>query len=150
MTTYEQQLRVEHRERQARFATAALAKHFVPILRASGLAPITPEMFAEAHRIIDSGAVINRMDIVQRAVAAKFGVTIPELKSIRQGNRIVIPRQLAMFICKEMTSKSLPEIGRAFGGRHHTTVMHALDRVEQRMADPAFAKIVDEIRETLA
>jgi chromosomal replication initiator protein len=108
-------------------------------------------MFAEAHRIIDSGAILNRMDIVQRAVAAKFRVTIPELKSIRQGNRIVIPRQLAMFICKEMTSKSLPEIGRAFGGRHHTTVMHALARVEQRVAaDPAFAKIVDEIRETLA
>jgi chromosomal replication initiation ATPase DnaA len=152
VTPYEQQLQSERQSRLARFSVAAKINHFEirPVERPRFTATISREQFAEAHRIIDTGAIVNRMDIIQRAVAAKFNVTIYDLKSIRQGRPIVVPRQLAMFLCKEMTAKSLPEIGRGFGGRHHTTVMHALSRVQEAIQkDPEFAKLVDGLRETL-
>ncbi|MDG6910434.1 MAG: chromosomal replication initiator protein DnaA, partial [Nitrososphaerota archaeon] len=56
---------------------------------------------------------------------------------------VVVPRQLAMYLCKELTDASLPEIGRKFGGKHHTTVLHSIRKVEERMAkDPGIQQQV--------
>jgi chromosomal replication initiator protein len=52
----------------------------------------------------------------------------------------VVPRQVAMYLVKELTQASLPEIGRAFGGKHHTTVMHSIKKIDKRANDPEFNK----------
>jgi chromosomal replication initiator protein len=88
------------------------------------------------------------MDI-QTAAAAKFGVSLRELMSDRKAQRVARPRQIAMFLAKELTSRSLPVIGHAFD-RDHTTVMHACRVVELRCAgDAKFAAAVAELRAVL-
>jgi chromosomal replication initiator protein len=64
--------------------------------------------------------------------------------SARRARNVARPRQVAMYLAKQLTSRSLPEIGRKFGGRDHTTVMHGVKRVEQlRETDAAFAEDID-------
>ena len=66
------------------------------------------------------------------------------MSSARRSRTVARPRQIAMYLSKQLTSRSLPEIGRAFGGRYHTTVIHAVRKVEELMkADPAFAEDVE-------
>ncbi len=72
---------------------------------------------------------------IKREVCRYFDVTTEELDGTRRTRRIVGPRQVAMYLCRELTDASLPEIGRAFGGRDHTTVIHAVDKVATRMAN---------------
>jgi chromosomal replication initiator protein len=76
---------------------------------------------------------------IKTAVSAQYGITADELISPTRTARVSLPRQLAMYLARELTDESLPSIGRAFGGRDHTTVLHALRRAEQRIAtDPAY------------
>lgn len=67
---------------------------------------------------------------IQRAMCVATGFTRPELNSMQRTNEIVIPRHLAMVLCKLTTDRSLPDIGRRFGGRDHTTVLHAIRKME--------------------
>jgi len=77
---------------------------------------------------------------IQSAVADTFGLTVLDLLSRRRARAVSRPRQVAMWLCRHTTLHSLPEIGRAFGDRDHTTVMHAISRVDELMAaDPVFA-----------
>jgi len=76
---------------------------------------------------------------IQKQVAAYFKMKVQDLKSTSHKAQVVLPRQVAMYLCKELTGASLPEIGRKFGGKHHTTVLHSIRKVEQKMAsDPQF------------
>jgi len=75
------------------------------------------------------------MDSIQRAVAEKFGIKPALLKEKSNRREIVQPRQVAMFLAKELTQASLPEIGRAFGGKHHTTVIHSIKKIDAQRAD---------------
>lgn len=70
-----------------------------------------------------------RIEQIQRAVANHFDVSKVDLLSARRTADIVRPRQIAMYLCKTLTSRSLPEIGRHFGGRDHTTVLHAVRKI---------------------
>jgi len=70
------------------------------------------------------------VDRIQRAVCEEFQVTLNDMVSKRRARIIARPRQVAMFLSKKMTRRSLPDIGRRFGGRDHTTVMHAIKRIE--------------------
>jgi len=80
---------------------------------------------------------------IQTIVADRFGLTVLDLLSRRVARSVARPRQVAMWVCRHETLASLPEIGRAFGGRDHTTVMHAIQRIDGLMAtDPAFAALV--------
>ena len=72
---------------------------------------------------------------IQRAVAEFFGIRIEEMKAKRRTKGVAFPRQVAMYLCRELTDASLPRIGEEFGGRDHTTVMHACDRVKRALAD---------------
>ena len=72
---------------------------------------------------------------IQRTVASHFNISKSDLVSQRRTRAIVRPRQIAMFLCKTMTPRSLPEIGKRFGGRDHTTVIHAVQKVEQLMKE---------------
>lgn len=77
------------------------------------------------------------VDRIQRVVAEEFGIGLDDMVSKRRSRVVARPRQVAMYLCKKMTRRSLPDIGRRFGGRDHTTVMHAVKRVEDlRQEDP--------------
>ncbi len=73
---------------------------------------------------------VNVEDI-QRAVAGHYNIKVSDMHSARRSVAVARPRQIAMYLAKQMTAKSLPEIGRKFGGKDHTTVMHAIKRVEE-------------------
>jgi chromosomal replication initiator protein len=68
---------------------------------------------------------------IQEAVASMFGLTVEELKGRSNRHVIAVPRQIAMYLIKQMTDASLPEIGRHFGGKHHTTVMHSIAKIHE-------------------
>jgi len=76
---------------------------------------------------------------------------VSDMHSERRARAVARPRQVAMFLAKSLTSRSLPEIGKKFGGRDHTTVMHAVKKVEELMAsDHSFAEDIELLRRTLA
>ena len=77
------------------------------------------------------------VDVIQKRVAAHYGVRVSEMFSARRARNIARPRQIAMYLAKNHTSLSYPEIGRQFGGRDHTTVMHAVKTIENLMTSNA-------------
>jgi chromosomal replication initiator protein len=81
-------------------------------------------------------------DIV-KAVARHYDLKITEIKSKSNARQIVIPRQVAMYLCKKLTDLSYPEIGKLFGDKHHSTVMYSVETVQKkRDADPDFDRIL--------
>jgi hypothetical protein len=87
---------------------------------------------------------------IQAAVARHFGIQLPEMWSARRSREVARPRQVAMYLARELTPMSLPCIGNRFGKRDHTTVMHAIKTVERLVAtDPEFAADVAVLREEL-
>ena len=90
------------------------------------------------------------IDSIQKAVAERFNLKPSQLKEKSNTRQIVHPRQVAMYLVKELTSASLPEIGRAFGGKHHTTVMHSIGRIEQqRHQDPDLNRLLHSLIDSL-
>lgn len=88
---------------------------------------------------------------IQKRVAEHFGVRVSDMCSARRQKVIVRPRHVAMYLAKELTPRSYPEIGRKFGNRDHTTVMNAVRRIDkERRVDPAFAEEVDMLRRVIA
>ncbi len=77
------------------------------------------------------------IDAIQKAVAEDFQIRQAQLKEKSNTKSIVFPRQVAMYLVKELTHASLPEIGRAFGGKHHTTVIHSVQKIEQQRQSDA-------------
>jgi chromosomal replication initiator protein len=69
------------------------------------------------------------MELITRTVAGHYKMTVEEIKSKNNSRGIAVPRQVAMYLCKRLTRHSFPEIGREFGGKHHTTVMHSVDKI---------------------
>src|ERR1700761_7886393 len=99
---------------------------------------------------IDSQARKITIEAIQKAVAEQFGLRVIEIKAKSNSRAIVFPRQIAMYLAKQMTEASLPEIGRQFGGKHHTTVMHSIDKIEdQRQADKDLNRLLNKLTETL-
>jgi len=76
-----------------------------------------------------------RMDLIQEAVARHYAISIDELVGEKRTKRVVVPRQVAMYLCRELTDASLPAIGRAFGGRDHTTVLYAVQKISGLLTD---------------
>jgi chromosomal replication initiator protein len=101
--------------------------------------PITIGMAQQVLKyLIPGGERRVNMDAVLRAVAEKFQLQPAQLKQKTNAQQIAYPRQIAMYLIKELTHSSLPEIGRMFGGKHHTTVLHSvqkIDKLRQRDAD---------------
>ena len=102
-------------------------------------------------QFIDTQVRKITIEAIQRAVAEQFGMRVPELKQKNNSRQIVVPRQIAMFLAKQMTEASLPEIGRQFGGKHHTTVMHSIAKIdEQRRSDKDLNRTLNKLMETLS
>ena len=91
------------------------------------------------------------IDQIQKAVAEQFGLRVAEIKAKNNSRAIVYPRQIAMYLAKHLTEASLPEIGRQFGGKHHTTVMHSIDKIEEsRKSDKDLNRLLNKLNETLS
>ena len=101
--------------------------------------------------LLRSGSRTVSIDDIQKRVSAHYGVRVAEMFSARRARNIARPRQVAMYLAKTLTSLSYPEIGRQFGGRDHTTVMHAVRSIEGLIAsDSGIAEDVQLLRSLLA
>jgi chromosomal replication initiator protein len=81
---------------------------------------------------------------IQKLVSNYYNLKVSDLKARTNSHHISFPRQVAMYLCKKMTTCSLPEIGRRFGGKHHSTVLHAIKRIDgKRAGDPDFHRLID-------
>ena len=90
------------------------------------------------------------MERIQKVVCEEFGLTLNDMVSKRRAQVVARPRQVAMSLCKSLTRKSLPEIGRKFGGRDHTTVLHAVKRIKElRSKDPELDQRVSQLEKLL-
>jgi len=84
------------------------------------------------------------IEIVQKFVADYYQLKVQDLKSKNNAKSVAIPRQVAMYLCKQLTHASLPEIGRSFGGKHHSTVIHSVRKVEElRKRDGDFNSFIN-------
>jgi chromosomal replication initiator protein len=90
------------------------------------------------------------IDEIQRKVAEHYNIRMADMHSARRSRQVARPRQVAMYLAKQLTARSLPEIGRKFGGRDHTTVMHAVRKIDELMAEDAqIAQDVEIVRRAL-
>ena len=90
------------------------------------------------------------MDDIQEAVCAQFHVKLAELKSRRRSKTLVHPRQIAMYLCRELTDASYPEIGRQFGGKDHTTIIHACRQVTKaKETDTGLQTTIESLKEQI-
>jgi chromosomal replication initiator protein len=99
---------------------------------------------------IDSQARKVTIESIQKAVAEQFGLRLVEIKAKNNSRAIVYPRQIAMYLAKHLTEASLPEIGRQFGGKHHTTVLHSVEKIDEaRKTDKDLNRLVNKLTEQL-
>src|ERR1700730_10788839 len=99
---------------------------------------------------IDSQARKVSIESIQKMVAEQFGLRLVEIKAKDNSRAIVYPRQIAMYLAKHMTEASLPEIGRQFGGKHHTTVLHSVEKIEEaRKNDKDLNRLINKLTEQL-
>src|SRR6187402_3134275 len=97
-------------------------------------------------QFIDTQVRKITIEAIQRVTAEQFGMRVSELKQKNNSRSIVVPRQIAMYLAKQMTEASLPEIGRQFGGKHHTTVMHSISKIdEQRRTDKSLNSTINKL-----
>ncbi|RKK04315.1 chromosomal replication initiator protein DnaA [Pseudoroseomonas wenyumeiae] len=113
--------------------------------------PVTLESAQEVlHDILRAHDRRVTIEEIQRKVAEHYNIRLTDMSSARRARNVARPRQVAMYLAKQLTSRSLPEIGRRFGNRDHTTVMHAVSRVAELMqADVSFAEDVELLRRML-
>ncbi len=114
--------------------------------------PISKSLAQDAIRNIakeeESGVVTIQQ--IQKLVASTYKLTNEELLSKNNARQISHPRQVAMYLCKHLTKHSYPEIGRAFGGKHHTTVMHSVEKIEALVTtDETLQRLISELSESL-
>jgi chromosomal replication initiator protein len=113
--------------------------------------PITLEMAKTVLRdVIGDKKKIIALDDIQEAVSGRFHLKIADLKSRRRSKTLVQPRQIAMYLCRELTDASFPEIGRHFGGKDHTTIMHACKQVAKALeGDTTLRATLDALKEQI-
>jgi chromosomal replication initiator protein len=98
---------------------------------------VLADLWGEEEKIIT-------IDQIQRKVCDLFGIKLSDLKAKNRTKAISFPRQIAMYLSRQLTHASLSEVGRAFGGKDHTTVLHAVDKIQTLLQeDPKLRKQVD-------
>ena len=116
----------------------------------TGIEVTLPTAQQVLRKFIEAQSKKITIDSIQRAVSEQFGLRVAELKQKNNSRSIVYPRQIAMYLTKHLTEASLPEIGRQFGGKHHTTVMHSVDKIEDaRKADKDLNRLLNKLTENL-
>jgi chromosomal replication initiator protein len=90
------------------------------------------------------------IEVIQKRVADFYQLKLTELKSRNNSKSVAMPRQIAMYLCKSLTNASLPEIGKSFGGKHHSTVIHSIRKIEDlRKRDGDFNTLINNLSESL-
>jgi chromosomal replication initiator protein len=114
--------------------------------------PISKMLAQDAIRNIaedDQPAGIT-IEQIQQVVAAHYRLRVDELNSKNNSRQIAVPRQVAMYLCKRLTKHSFPEIGREFGGKHHTTVIHSVEKIDALvLKDQNFHRVVSDLIDNL-
>jgi chromosomal replication initiator protein len=112
--------------------------------------PITLELAQKNLRDVLASTTNLSIEIIQKAVADTYSLSVNDLKGKKRNQKIVYPRQLAMYICREMTDFSTTEIGEAFGGRDHTTVMHSIEKIKGLfITDPSLDSTIESLKRTI-
>jgi chromosomal replication initiator protein len=114
--------------------------------------PISKELAKDAIRNIasDEEPGVITIEQIQKTVAAAHKLSVEQLVSKNNSRQFAFPRQIAMYLCKKLTKHSYPEIGRAFGGKHHTTVMHSVEKIQSLTnADSSFQRLLLDMSEGL-
>lgn len=114
--------------------------------------PITKMLAQDAIRNIAEDNQPSGISIehIQQAVSSHYHLSVTELKSKNNSRHIAVPRQVAMYLCKRLTKHSFPEIGREFGGKHHTTVIHSVEKIESLvLKDQNFHRVVSDLMDNL-
>ncbi|KRO04174.1 chromosomal replication initiation protein [Levilactobacillus paucivorans] len=114
--------------------------------------PITTDLAAEALKSLNLANANDAITIpvIQDRVASYFHISMKDLKGKKRKKSIVTPRQIAMYLSRELTDASLPRIGNEFGGKDHTTVIHAYDKIGDALkTDPELQKDIDDLKEEL-
>jgi chromosomal replication initiator protein len=114
--------------------------------------PINEDLARDAIRNIASDEEPGLVTIpqIQKAVAAAYKLSVEQLVSKNNSRQFSFPRQIAMYLCKRLTNRSYPEIGRAFGGKHHTTVIHSFEKIQSMAAsDSTFQRLLLDLAESL-
>ncbi|MEQ5778341.1 chromosomal replication initiator protein DnaA [Thalassospira sp. NFXS8] len=102
------------------------------------------------HDVLRASERRVTIEEIQKRVAEHFNIKVSDMHSARRARAVARPRQVAMYLSKQLTTHSLPEIGRKFGGRDHTTVMHAVRKVEElHTTDPSLSEDIDLLRRML-
>lgn len=100
--------------------------------------------------IIDQDERRISIETIQRLTCREFGLSLGQLKSKNNSRKIAYPRQIAMYLAKQLTPTSLPQIGREFGGKHHTTVLHSVSKIEElRKKDKDLNRIINKLSDSL-
>ena len=108
---------------------------------------VTQEVLHDLLRASDRRVTIEE---IQKRVAEHYNIRTSDMHSARRARAVARPRQVAMYLAKQLTTRSLPEIGRKFGGRDHTTVMHAVRKIDElRATDASFSEDVELLRRML-
>lgn len=114
--------------------------------------PVSKDLARDAIRNIASeeeSGVIS-IEQIQKTVASTYKLTVDQLVSKNNSRQFAFPRQIAMYLCKKLTKHSYPEIGRAFGGKHHTTVIHSFEKIRSlSVADAGFQRLLLDLSEGL-
>jgi len=116
--------------------------------RGLGFSPSDAEDLAQEvlRNIINEESGGITIETIQRVVAEHYGLRVTDLKSKNNSRSISEPRQVAMYLCKSLTRGSLPEIGREFGGKHHTTVLHSINKISRLYEkDNFFHKLINNL-----
>jgi chromosomal replication initiator protein len=114
--------------------------------------PITKTLAQNAIRNLarEEEAGVITLQQIQKLVASTYKLSVDELLSKNNARHISHPRQVAMYLCKNLTKHSYPEIGRAFGGKHHTTVIHSVEKIESLVgSDETLQRLITELSESL-
>lgn len=109
--------------------------------------PIELDLARESLKdLLDSTARVVNIDKIQKMVCHAYKIKPAQLKAKNNSPKISFPRQIAMYLAKELTDSSLPEIGKKFGGKHHTTVLHSIRKIERmRQDNPEFDKEINSL-----
>ncbi len=110
-------------------------------------APVTLQLTKEVLKdLLKEPTKLITVDFIQRCVVEEFGVSLHDLKTKRRNKQIVLPRQIAMYLSRELTDLSLPEIGELFGGKDHTTVLHSYNKIkEDILRNPGLKERVEKV-----
>jgi len=101
--------------------------------------------------LVDQGERRVSIENIQRTVCQEFGLTLHQLRAKNNSHNVAYPRQVAMYLAKELTTASLPQIGREFGGKHHTTVLHSINKISDlRQSDRDLNRLLNKLRDTLS